>query len=180
MPDQQTQTSGESRDSSTYGDNISSSQEQSDEEYDEEYDEDCGPSSADAEDDQSRSTSLSETRRAQYRSNSSGHSDEGSMPSQAFLEEDDDASARPTSEKRVSASDGEEEASAQSKAELDNRLQDIVIRTRKACVKSLTLTSRAQALVQRIRLEQIRSYGLYGSPPERTFSGERGHSTVAP
>ena len=58
-----------------------------------------------------------------------------------------------------STSDTEED-SAQSTSELESRLQNVRIRIRNACIRSLILTNHAQLLEQRIRLEQIRSCGF--------------------
>ena len=64
------------------------------------------------------------------------------------------------SEKKPASITENEENSVQSLSEVETRLQDVRIRASKACTRSLVLTNRVYFLVQRIKLEQIRSYGL--------------------
>lgn len=100
------------------------------------------------------------------RSNSSG-SEYESLP-HAGSRSEPDRSHQPRSSRTNLVgheSDGESaiilnETSDQSKSELDHRLRDVRARVKEASLRSLILTNRVSFLVQRIRLEQIRSQGM--------------------
>lgn len=170
--DKQTQTLGDGQDSSISQNHSDSSEDPSEES--------CASRSDTVDSDQSRSPSMlvrgrhrsfdsqsgirlqarnQPTTVEAYLSKLSESSAVNSKSIHASTIETDGDSAWSTSEVHTFASDTEE-LSAQLTSELEGRLQDVRIRTREACIRSLNLTSRAQLLVQRIRLEQIRSYGF--------------------